>query len=410
MESIQNYAKWRRFGKDISHHLNKLDDIFIKNGGEFREVKIGDIFNFYTGDTDIQNKHINGLGEYVITSGLSNSGILGQTNVKAKIFEQNTITVDMFGNAFFRDFNYKVVTHARVFVMDLKKDLNIVMTNKVGVYLVSLLKYLTKIYKYDDMCSPVKIKNNTIILPYINNQIAVSYMEEKISELEQERIHELEQERAYEIEAYLMAVGLTNCQINQIIGGGEWINLYLSDNIKFKEFKIGDLFKVQNNPQLNKDHFNFSHNAKYPYFTRTINNNGILGYVEYLNDDYKILGNSIAVGMMGMQFFYMANDFYAGQFTKTIYAIFNQFNESLALYFISLFNKYSDIYKSVLVRDFEITFKNSKIYIPVDANDNPDFMFMEQFIKDIERTVIQDIVLYKDKIIDVTRKYIEENK
>ncbi len=114
--------------------------------------------------------------------------------------------------------------------------------------------------------------------------------------------------------------------------------------------------------------------------------------------------------MMGMQFFYMANDFYAGQFTKTIYAIFNQFNESLALYFISFFNKYSDIYKSVLVRDFEITFKNSKIYIPVDANDNPDFMFMEQFIKDIERTVIQDIVLYKDKIIDVTRKYIEENK
>ena len=73
------------------------------------------MFDSENGDFDIQKSHINDLGEYVITAGLSNNGVLGKTNINAKIIDGNTITIDMFGNSFYRKFKYKMVTHARVF-------------------------------------------------------------------------------------------------------------------------------------------------------------------------------------------------------------------------------------------------------------------------------------------------------
>ena len=83
------------------------------------------------------------------------------------------------------------------------------------------------------------------------------------------------------------------------------------DNVEWGEFQLGDLFEIQSNPQLNKDSFNFSNNGKYPYFTRTVTNNGILGYVDYLDEKHKVKGGCLAVGMIAMQFFYMEDDFYA---------------------------------------------------------------------------------------------------
>ena len=161
-------------------------------------------------------------------------------------------------------------------------------------------------------------------------------------------------------------------------------NKFISSGGSFKEYKIGELFEVKSNPQLNKESFVFSSVGKYPYFTRTVMNNGILGYVEYLDEEHKIKGNSLAVGMLGMQFFYMKSDFYAGQFTKTVYPKFDNFNEKKALYFIVLFNKLQKLLQGVLVRDFERTFYASKISLPT-KNSQPDFDFMEEYIHVLEK-------------------------
>ncbi|MBL0721313.1 MAG: restriction endonuclease subunit S, partial [Sulfurovum sp.] len=106
---------------------------------------------------------------------------------------------------------------------------------------------------------------------------------------------------------------------------------------------------MEGNPQLNKDSFSFSEKGKFPYFTRTVFNNGILGYVDYLDDEHKIDGNCLAIGMMGMQFFYMQKDFYAGQFTKRAIPKSFSLTQRLATYFISLLNKNQDLFKNVLV-------------------------------------------------------------
>ena len=162
---------------------------------------------------------------------------------------------------------------------------------------------------------------------------------------------------------------------------------------KFEKIRLDKLFNVKSNPQLNKDSFNFSENGVYPYFTRTVLNNGIAGYVDYLDEEHKISGNSLAVGMLGMQFFYMEKDFYAGQFTKTIYPKFDYFNSKVAQYFIVLLNNNQKIYQGSLVRDFERLFYNTKILLPTLGGEI-NFSFMEKFIEELERERVEELDAY----------------
>lgn len=167
-----------------------------------------------------------------------------------------------------------------------------------------------------------------------------------------------------------------------------------------KPFKIEQLFNIINNPQLDKENFKFSENAEYPYFTRTENNNGILGYVEYLDEEHKIQGNSLAVGMISMKFHYMSHDFYAGQFTKTLIPKFIEFDETLALFFISILNKHSSYYQSYLVREFITRVSNTTVELPVIENSDPDH---EYTVDDIDWQYMRDRIteLERDRITEL---------
>lgn len=167
-----------------------------------------------------------------------------------------------------------------------------------------------------------------------------------------------------------------------------------------KPFKIEQLFLVINNPQLDKENFVFSEKAEYPYFTRTENNNGILGYVEYLDDEHIIQGNSLAVGMISMKFHYMSHDFYAGQFTKTLIPIFESFDETLALYFIGILNKHSSYYQSYLVREFVSRVSNTICELPVIESPNPnhkytvddiDWQYMRKCVRKFEEECVREL-------------------
>ena len=168
---------------------------------------------------------------------------------------------------------------------------------------------------------------------------------------------------------------------------------FFEDGGSFKMCKASELFNITSNPQLDKDSFVFSDQGKYPYFTRTVYNNGILGYVEYLDEKHKIPGNSLAVGMIGMKFFYMAHDFYAGQFTKTAFPLFEGFNEKVALWFISWFNKSSDRYLGVLVRDFEKLFYETEVLVPY-LNGKISVAYMEDYIRLLEARYMHELETY----------------
>jgi hypothetical protein len=144
------------------------------------ELKLNDLFDSSNGNFDIKKEHINENGDYVITSGLTNNGILGKTNISAKIFNKNTITIDMFGFAFYRNFKYKMVTHARVFSLKTKFEIS----KNQGLFLSNSFHFLNKKFGYDNMCNWAKVKSEKIKLPIKNNQPDYEIMEILISAIQ----------------------------------------------------------------------------------------------------------------------------------------------------------------------------------------------------------------------------------
>lgn len=179
------------------------DKLIAGNGKvEFRSFALGELFTSSTGDVDLQRKDINGKGQFLINSGVENRGIKGRTDRVAKVFPPNTITIDFWGNAYYREFEYKMATHNHVF--SLAGD--VIKNEKVGLYIVSTLSKLPTLFSYNNMATWGKLKDIKIELPItVSGDIDFAYMEERIAELEEERIAELD--------AYLAASGLDDYEL-----------------------------------------------------------------------------------------------------------------------------------------------------------------------------------------------------
>ena len=127
-----------------NYSLTEEDYLFLTVKKQTKDYPIGELLIGKPGDVDLQQRDINGKGTYFINSGLTNNGIKGKTDKKARIFPANTITIDFFGNAFYRDFEYKLATHNHVFSF----SGNVIKNKKVGLYIASTMSYLKKIYSY----------------------------------------------------------------------------------------------------------------------------------------------------------------------------------------------------------------------------------------------------------------------
>ncbi|MFP6212094.1 restriction endonuclease subunit S [Helicobacter pylori] len=211
------------------------------NAIKWGEFRLGDLFEASNGDFDIQKRHINHKGEFVITAGLSNNGVLGQSDIKAKVFESHTITIDMFGCAFYRSFAYKMVTHARVFSLKPKFEIN----HKIGLFLSTLFFGYPKKFGYENMCSWAKIKNDKVILP-LKPTAKTQTLEDIDFDFMETFIAELEQCRLAELQAYLKATGLENTTLSSDEENA--LNVFNNSGntpcgLTWQSFKLGDLFE-----------------------------------------------------------------------------------------------------------------------------------------------------------------------
>lgn len=353
-----------------------------------------ELFESSNGDFDIQKTHINDLGDYVITAGLSNNGILGKTDIKAKIFNANTITIDMFGNAFYRQFRYKMVTHARVF--SLKSILSI--TQKQGIFLSSAMHFLKYNFGYENMCSWAKIKQEKISLPVKKDrEIDFAFMEDFISQLEACRLSQLE--------AYLLVTGLKNYTLTP--AEEQSITDFQNGNIKWGEFKVVDLFDVRNTRNiLSRDIIENS--GDIPYLSASRENNAVSSYISY-NKEFLDKGNCIFIGGKTFVVTYQENDFYSNDSHnlslhlkdgKNITKLNHLFMVSCI--YKSLSSKYSwgnSISNKKIQTDFVI--------FPI-TNNIPDYPMMETLISAVQKLVIKDVVEYADRKIEATREIIHK--
>jgi len=142
------------------------------------------------------------------------------------------------------------------------------------------------------------------------------------------------------------------------------------------------LFEIENTLSFNKELL--TEGATYDYVTRTSQNQGILQETGFVNSENINSAGNWSLGLLQMDFFYRDKPWYAGQFVRKITPKIKLDNKKVILFFTVLLNKHKSKLLSVLVRDVDDTFRNSKITLPT-KDGAIDFAFMEDFISELEK-------------------------
>nr|WP_033704964.1 restriction endonuclease subunit S [Helicobacter pylori] len=371
------------------------------------EFKLGDLFEASNGDFDIQKRHINHKGEFVITAGLSNNGVLGQSDIKAKVFESHTITIDMFGCAFYRSFPYKMVTHARVFSLKPKFEIN----HKIGLFLSTLFFGYPKKFGYENMCSWVKIKNDKVILPLkptANAQtlkdIDFDFMEKFIAELEQCRLAELE--------AYLKATGLENTTLSSDEENA--LNVFNGNHsggntpcgLTWQHFKLGDLFEIYTGRDVI---IGQTQQGDIPLVSHQHENNGITKTIKEIHN--RTIFNhkqTIALADRGVFLATTQNkDFHIGTRVKALVFKNGEQDKKTRLFFTTCINK-----NQIMFLDYSSNATNKlpnlTISLPTNPHGGIDFHFMCTLINALMKQTIQGVVQYSSAKIQATKEIISQ--
>ena len=399
MESRTSIKGRVRPGKTVSPRPTELE------AWAYKDFKIEDLFSAQTGDTDLQQKDINGRGTLFINSGVEGLGIKGKTDRKAKVFDSNTITIDFWGNAYYRDFEYKMATHNHVF--SLSGD--VIKNRNIGLYLVSTMSYMRKIFSYNNMGTWSKIKKQYIHLPVTKKgNIDFLYMESRIREMEESRIREME--------AYLKVAGFEDCELTGEENNA--LNRMIKGNVKFKTFYVTDdkkkkrldgVFNVKNTHNILQSSV-IAGSGNIPYVTAGEGNNSILAYISYDMEQIE-KGNAIMIGGKTMVITYQEDDFFSNDsHNLVLYSKDDNLrHELIQLFMIASLNKslkpiYSwgdSISKAKIVKD--------KFDLPITPSGEIDYKFMETYIRAQEKLAIQRVKDWRDKEIATTKSIVNSD-
>ena len=427
----------------------------------YREFKIENLFTSQNGDFDIKKEHINNQGVDVVTAGDTDYGILGKSDIKAKVFSGNTITVDMFGSVKYRSDEYKMVTHARVFSLKCLYD---GFNEEIGLFITTCLQKRLCAFEYSNMCSWKKIRNLSISLPILTgletNQPIIDetcqyhkdgfipdwkYMQERIKELEQERIKELEQERIKELEQYLIVTGLNDYELTEedkeilatkLFDGGQLESSTSGNGCSIdqtgdcwkqaREFRVGDLFDVDSwqygkNKQY-KTKFDTPTQKSIPVISGVTINNGVNYYTEDELEENEIWNDCLTITTRGE---YSGSVFYQDY----PFALANNIlvmpmpglSQNMKLYIATALQKLpfggygnyptkDKLAKSAIALPIQTDSSNHPV---IDSTHKyhpegfvPDWEYMEKYIRAMEKVVIRDVVVWKDEMIEKTKMVV----
>ena len=389
-----------------SPRLAELNKEFEQNGGEWKEFKIGELFDIHpTKAYKLTNADLlNTKGKTPVVSNTSlNNGIIGfsalppteQGNI---ITYSDTTTSD---GIFYQPADFIGYPHIQGLYPHQKNK----WFEKSQLYFVSLFrKSAAGRFDYANKFNRKTAAELAVTLPAISDGTPdFSYMERYIGELEQARVSELEQARVSELAAYLRAAGLENYDLTAAEQTA--LDDFKNNRLNFKKFKIGELFDIHPTKAYKLTNANLLNiNGKTPVVSNTSLNNGIIGFSALPpTEQGNIITYSDTTTSDGI--FYQPADFIGYPHIQGLYPHQkNKWFEKSQLYFVSLFRKsaagrfdYTNKFNRKTAAELAVT-------LPAISDGAPDFAFMESFITAQQKLAIRDVVQWKDKVISETRK------
>ena len=245
---------------------------------------------------------------------------------------------------------------------------------------------------------------------YTPADIDWQYMRDRIAELERDRIAELD--------AYLKVTGLDDYTLTD----EDKKILSNATQYEFKEFKVKDVFDVspvnritEPNKSYIPDDEIIGQGGNTPYIAAISKNNGITGY-SYREPNN--MGDCVTLSTTAASpdtVFYQPDAFIGRQQMSAFRRKDgNPLGYGCGIYLATLVRKLTIgfNYGNKLTNDF---LKNATISLPVIKSSDPNhkytvddinWQYMEHYIRAIEKVVIADVVRYKDRVIEETRKLV----
>ena len=261
-----------------------------------------------------------------------------------------------------------------------------VKTNKyLYLFLVAVVKKaLGGKYVWGDSISYKKIQKDRIQLPVKdNNEIAWDFMREHIIDLEQECIVKLE--------TFLNGTGLND------YGLIETDKQVLAKKVQWKEFKLNDIAHLEYGNKFDKNKMKYL-NPTVNFVSRTASNNGISDFVDEIMDVKPYSGGLITLAFGGSigSCFLQEKPFYTGQNVGVI--DLGKVSSRAKLFVTNVISKKCKASYVAFGDEINKHFKvDLFIELPVTDEGQPNWDYMEQYIRATEKVVIANAVKWKDR-------------
>ncbi|PKD97976.1 hypothetical protein CW717_09845 [Macrococcoides caseolyticum] len=130
----------------------------------------------------------------------------------------------------------------------------------------------------------------------------------------------------------------------------------------------------------------------YPYITRTEKNNGIAKFISQQKHPIN-KGNVITIGLDTQTVFYQEYDFYTGQNIQVLNV--KNLTKNIGLFLIPLI-KDSLMYLNWGGNGATLgRLKRKKIMLPVNQNNEPDYEYMDQYVKSLHKKTLKTIQIFR---------------
>lgn len=230
-----------------------------------------------------------------------------------------------------------------------------------ALFITSALDKNKSIYDYGYKRNEIRLKNEHIYLPSINNAPDWEFMENYVKELE------IEKSNKYEI--FLKTV-LKDIKIKEIVD---------LNSKKWKTFFLTDIFtQIQRGKRLTKAK---QIDGTIPYVSSTSFNNGVDNFISNKKNvrrfsDCISIANSGSVGSS----FYQPYEFVASDHITHLKN--DKMNKYIYLFIATMTNRFSEKYNfNREINDNRIS--RETILLPINDKEEPDYEYMEQYIKNL---------------------------
>ena len=333
-----------------------------------------------------------------VMSGITNRGVVGYISNPVASFPANSITVDIFGNAFYRNYAFGAGDDTGVYWSD-----QVTYSEATLLFIAATINESLKgRFDFGHKLRSSQSFDFQIYLPEKSKgKIDFEFIDKFVRELERARLRELE--------AYLVATGLNNYELTTT----DKAALNSFQYLKWKEFRIGDVFEKLSAKKAQKANVRKYKNSEFsvPVVYCKYGDNGIMywgrqGEFTTYKDVISIVYNGViaagkvyaqkeATGILAESYFIKMKN------TKESNHLSNLFCSTI------LEKVLYPLYSRDHLATWDNKVENDKIWLPITNEGQIDLVSMNQIIASLQKIVIADVAKYTARNLEATQQVIE---